>query len=236
MSMEPMEGLWNHGLTQETRTPQRDNPNQKMPHHPPSVFINCPFDKAYLTLLRPLVFTIPSLNLRPRFSLERADSGEIRLKKIIQLIKQSSFGIHDLSRCRASRAGEFYRMNMPLELGYDLGSKVFGGAKFSKKQVLILEQKRFSVQKAVSDLAGCDFKAHKNEPVEIVLRVRDWLVQSAKTKPTAANAIWRAFNEFMAWNYDDLKEKGWSKAHINSMAMNEMKDRMQNWLKKHPVA
>ena len=51
-----------------------------------NVFVNCPFDKRFLRLLRPLLFTIIYLKLIPRIALERTDSGESRLDTIVQLI------------------------------------------------------------------------------------------------------------------------------------------------------
>jgi hypothetical protein len=55
-----------------------------------NVFVNCPFDDKYLTLLRPLLFTIVYLGYRPRIASERSDSGENRLDKICELIQQSN--------------------------------------------------------------------------------------------------------------------------------------------------
>jgi hypothetical protein len=63
-----------------------------------SVFINCPFDNEYLPLLKPLLFILIKLGFNPRIALERSDSGEIRLNKILELIESSKFSIHDLSR------------------------------------------------------------------------------------------------------------------------------------------
>lgn len=200
-----------------------------------SVFINCPFDSEYLELFRPLVFTVLGLGLRPRFSLERADSGEVRIAKIVGLIKESSFGIHDLSRCIAKKRGEFYRMNMPLELGYDLGAKAFGGVNYQSKKILILQQQPYSVQRAVSDLAGCDCRAHYNDPRKIVAIVRDWLVQEARVPETGSTAIWYSFNDFTAWNYDDLTNLKWTNQDIIDMEMNELRNRMSRWLSKNPI-
>lgn len=39
-----------------------------------NVFINCPFDENYLPLLRPLLFTVIYLRLKPRIALEAIDS------------------------------------------------------------------------------------------------------------------------------------------------------------------
>ena len=88
-----------------------------------SVFINCPFDEDYHPLLRPLLFTILYLGFTPRIALERSDSGENRIDKISELIASSKYSIHDLSRLKARRAKEFYRMNMPFELGIDYGAR-----------------------------------------------------------------------------------------------------------------
>ncbi len=196
-----------------------------------SVFINCPFDTEYLGLFRPLVFTVLSLGLTPRFALERADFAELRLNKIIDLIRQSHFGIHDLSRCKASRKGEFYRLNMPLELGYDLGAKAYGGKRFTDKKILILEETPHSVRAAASDLAGCDGRAHNGRPEIMVKVVRDWLVLEAGTPEIAAAHIWSVFTTgFEKCNYDDLVAKSLSTDHIDDMEMPELAKRMAKWL------
>lgn len=90
-----------------------------------NVFVNCPFDEAYYPLLRPLLFTIIYVDLLPRIATERLDSGEARISKIIELIEESRYAIHDLSRIQAEAAGEFYRLNMPFELGIDVGCRLF---------------------------------------------------------------------------------------------------------------
>jgi hypothetical protein len=78
-----------------------------------NVFVNCPFDEAYLPLLRPILFVTLYLGLTPRIALENLDSGRPRIEKIIALIEQSKYAVHDLSRMQAERAGEYYRLNMP---------------------------------------------------------------------------------------------------------------------------
>lgn len=55
-----------------------------------SVFVNCPFDKDYIPLLRPLLFTILYLGLTPRIALERNDSGESRLDTIESKVDDNS--------------------------------------------------------------------------------------------------------------------------------------------------
>ena len=99
-----------------------------------NVFVNCPFDKGFRQLLLGVVFTIIYFGYKPRLSLERADSAENRIDKIIGLIKESRFGIHDLSRLVSRTEGEVYRMNMPFELGIDYGCKKLKGGKWQRKK------------------------------------------------------------------------------------------------------
>jgi hypothetical protein len=66
-----------------------------------NVFVNCPFDDDYRSLLIPIVFTVKYLGYQPRLSIERA--AETRIEKILGLIRVSKFGIHDLSRIVSSK-------------------------------------------------------------------------------------------------------------------------------------
>jgi hypothetical protein len=62
-----------------------------------NAFINCPYDAEYLPLLRLLVFTVLYAGLNPRLASERLNSGETRISKIVELIRESRYAIHDLS-------------------------------------------------------------------------------------------------------------------------------------------
>ncbi len=144
-----------------------------------NVFVNCPFDDAYKSLLGSIVFTIRVLGLSPRLALESSDSADVRLEKIIRLIQSSCYTIRDLSRCQAANVGEIARFNMPFELGIDFGCKRFKGRKWRQKKSLILEAERYRYQAAISDLAGVDIYAHANDPKTVMTSVRDWLTQEA---------------------------------------------------------
>lgn len=50
-----------------------------------NVFINCPFDPEYRPLLRAMLFTVIYCDLNPRIATEGADSGEVRIKKIVDI-------------------------------------------------------------------------------------------------------------------------------------------------------
>jgi hypothetical protein len=88
------------------------------------VFINCPFDRDYLSILEGLTFTIIDAGFAPRCALEDPDSGEVRLRRIQGIIETSRYSIHDISRVELSPT--FPRFNMPFELGLDLGCRRYG--------------------------------------------------------------------------------------------------------------
>lgn len=197
-----------------------------------NVFINCPFDDEYRTLLKPLLFTIRYCRLNPRIASERMDSGEIRFDKILEIIQDSKFSIHDLSRVKADEAGEYYRMNMPLEIGLDFGCKEFHpDPKYRQKKSLILEGERFSLHKALSDLSGADVKCHHNQAEKMVESVRSWLVEIDLQRVPGPNLIWDDFNFFNADLYSQFSKNGFKDAQIDRLPIPEFLDFMDYWLK-----
>jgi len=141
------------------------------------VFINCPFDPAYRTLLQPLLFTILYLDFAPLIC-ETESSGNIRVKKIIRLIRASKYSIHDISRNETVVAGDLPRFNMPYEMGLDIGCQTFTGIrKLKGKRCLILERDQYRYQQFISDISGQDIKSHNNDPEILIRKLRDDLVQ-----------------------------------------------------------
>lgn len=199
-----------------------------------NVFINCPFDDAYKSLLRPLVFTVKYLGYQPRIALERSNSRETRIDKIMELIQSSQFGIHDLSRCVAEKAGEHYRLNMPLELGIDYTcARLVPG--LQGKKILILEEQNYQLKPALSDLAGCDTEHHNAHPETLIKVVRDWIVQECEAVNQAASArIYSDFLDFMTYTHVNLSSQGWKHEHIDDIKLPELMKRMSDWLVHKP--
>jgi len=195
-----------------------------------NVFINCPFDDQYIPLLRSILFTIIYLGFTPRIALERFDSGETRINKIIDLIKASKFSIHDLSRIKASKKSEYFRLNMPFELGVDIGCRIFKDGQAKDKKCLILEKERYRYQKALSDLSNSDIKNHNNEPEEVIRQIRDWFVINELERADSGTIIWENFNEFMADFYLKREEEGFRKKDIQRMPMPEFISFINEWI------
>lgn len=194
------------------------------------VFVNCPFDQQYLPLLRPLLFTVIYLKLKPRIALEAMDAGQARLDKIVRLMADSKFGIHDLSRIESAKAGELSRLNMPFELGLDFGCRLFGSRLQKGKRCLVLEAEPYRYKAALSDLSGSDIENHGNEPYRVVGIVRNWLKNMYPMQAAGPTKIWNAFTDFMAQNYDDLKARGFSQRDIEALPVPELIECMEDWV------
>ena len=140
-----------------------------------NVFVNVPFDSKYARLANAIVFAIHDCGFVARSALEVVDSGQARVEKILDIIQQSKFGIHDISRAGIDRNTKLARFNMPLELGLFLGAKRYGSKRDRQKRCLILDRERYRYRSFCSDIAGQDIRAHNDRPREAIRAVRDWL-------------------------------------------------------------
>jgi hypothetical protein len=140
-----------------------------------SVFVNVPFDKKYTPVGDAIIFAINDCGFVVRSALEVEDSGQARVDKILDIIQQSKFGIHDISRAGIDRKTRLARFNMPLELGFFLGAKRYGDERNQEKRCLILDRSPFRYRSFCSDISGQDIRAHNDQPRDVIRAVRDWL-------------------------------------------------------------
>ncbi|WOK08413.1 hypothetical protein RT717_07150 [Imperialibacter roseus] len=169
-----------------------------------NVFINCPFDDKYFDLLRTLIFTIVYFGFNPRISLESSDSGLSRLEKIIKLIQESKYAVHDLSRLQAKSIDEYYRLNMPFELGIDYGLRRFN-PDFSDRRSVILETERYDYMKAISDINGFDIKSHDDIPEKLIECLRSWFSETVGLRDL--NSSDKIYSDFIDFNTDLYMKK-----------------------------
>src|SRR5215212_10013874 len=146
-----------------------------MPAYEVSVFLNVPFDRKYSRLSDAVIFAVHDCGFFSRSALELDDSGGTRVDKILDIIEQSKFGIHDISRAGIDRNTKLARFNMPLELGFFLGAKRYGATKHRQKRCLVLDRERYRYRNFCSDIAGQDIRAHADQPRAAIRAVRDWL-------------------------------------------------------------
>ncbi|WP_194362392.1 hypothetical protein [Alienimonas chondri] len=158
--------------------------------------MNCPFDADYDPLFEAILFCVFDCGFRPRCALEAVDSAAIRVEKILDLIGECRFGLHDISRTEPNAAG-LPRFNMPLELGMFLSARRFGPKKQREKVALILDVDPYRYQQFLSDLAGQDIAAHGGDPRRAVTVVRNWLRAQDTSRPVpGGKKIWERFELF----------------------------------------
>lgn len=153
------------------------------------VFLNVPFDPAYRAMFEAMVFAVAHCGFQPRCALEAADAGQVRVQKIAAIIRECRLGIHDISRTELDEISKLPRFNMPFELGLFLGAKWFGDDAQRRKNTLILDGDRYRYQRFISDIAGQDIKAHRNEPEVLIRAVRDWLRDLQPTRPMPSGGV-----------------------------------------------
>jgi hypothetical protein len=139
-----------------------------------NVFINCPYDEQYWPYLDAISFTLQACGFNPRCALETMDSGKGRIDRIYDIISESRFSIHDLSRVSLSPAG-LPRMNMPLELGIFLGARRYGGSSHGIKTCVVLDVDQYRYHRYISDVSGQDIHNYNSEISRLILILRQFL-------------------------------------------------------------
>lgn len=133
------------------------------------VFINVPYDKQFEGLYLAYLVGITMLGFSPRPAVA-LPNNKARLSKIIQLIDECAYSIHDLSRVQLSKSTGLPRFNMPIELGFALYRSLKGPEAHG---VFIFDSEPYRVQKAASDLNGFDIQNHKGTAKGVMTQLRD---------------------------------------------------------------
>ncbi len=170
------------------------------PGYEHSVFVNAPFDAEFLPLLHAILFTTHDAGFVARLAVEEVGGRELRLHRILRLIRESRLSIHDLSRVDSRNPAGLPRFNMPFECGLALGAIEFEKVRRNARQrnYLVLVAEPFQDQKTTSDLAGQDSSAHHNEIPRVIAAVRRFLsAQKPEGEETRGAAeIGRRFDSF----------------------------------------
>lgn len=163
-----------------------------------SVFVNAPFSADRRELFNAIVFSVQACGFVPKCSLEFDNAGQVRLEKIRDLIRDCQLGIHDISFMELD--GDVPRFNMPFELGLFLGAAHFAEGWAKRKACTILDTEQFRYQRALSDIAGQDIRAHGLDPQTALAEVRNWLSHHTRNAGSVIGAatIWRLYREFEA--------------------------------------
>ena len=163
-----------------------------------NVFVNCPFDKDYSRIFWAIVFAITHCGFYVRCALEEPDSIENRLFKIMSIISECKYSIHDISRVEIDTGTQLPRFNMPLELGVVLGARFFGSQDQKAKKCLILDAEPFRYRQSVSDIAGQDIGYHHNNKRKATTCVRNWLASNSGNRRLYSGS--GIYNDYLAFH------------------------------------
>lgn len=201
-----------------------------------NVFINCPFDNQYKPIFDALVFTIHDCGYIARCAKEVDDSGDVRITKIMRIINECKFGIHDISKADLDLATGLARFNMPLELGIFIGCHQFSVNKGhnKEKRSLIMDIELYRYRSFISDLSGQDIKSHDNNPGIAIQNVRDFLVTNSRRTSIAGS-------RYIIGRYDHFRTDlpticaGLHK-DITELTFIEFSDVVTGWISKYPIS
>jgi hypothetical protein len=150
----------------ELRPPQSDRRiAEDMPRHPKrnptakteSVFLNIPYDPPFENLYLAYIAGVSTFGLKPRAALEIPSSNR-RLDRILDLIQECEYSIHDLSRVELDRTSPSTpRFNMPFELGLTVALEKIA---IRGHAWVVCESTRFRLKKSLTDLDGTDPYIH----------------------------------------------------------------------------
>jgi len=174
-----------------------------------NVFINCPFDVDYNEIFNAILFATHRCGFILRCSKEYEDSSGIRIRNIIELIRQSKYSIHDLSRVTLDVTAKLPRFNMPLELGICMGALEFGTKKQKDNKYLVIESDRFRFKQFISDISGQDIRDHNNKTEDAIRVVRNWLSRKTTESIPSASIIISEFEKFNADLPELCEENQW---------------------------
>lgn len=121
------------------------------------VFLNVPYDIGFENLYLAYIAGLSAFGLIPRATLE-IPTSQRRLERILQLIEECAYSIHDLSRVQLDpRAPRVPRFNMPFELGLAVAQD----AGHRRDTWYVCETIPHRISKSLSDLDGTDVRIHR---------------------------------------------------------------------------
>lgn len=140
-------------------------------HH--QVFLNYPFDADFAPVASALNFAVVAAGQLPVCALDLTVPDKPRLGMLIEAISCCHYSIHDLSRAKGEGAGNFARMNMPLEMGLALYPAL--ASQHAEHRCAFFVGKPHDYKLFASDLAGLDAQCHHEDPNSAVALAYEWL-------------------------------------------------------------
>jgi len=198
------------------------------------IFINCPFDEQYEPTLRAVIFGVQANGFNPVCAKEKT-GGDTRLDKILSMIYDCGYGIHDISRVEIDTKTHYPRFNMAFELGLFIACRQFGTGDQQNKDYLILDTDSHNCTYSLSDIMCKDPMGHENNPELALHHVNDWLGQkrvykSGKERDYIGSKTIRDYYQEFLIDFPILCKDG--KADMNNVTHREYIYIAGKWLEK----
>jgi hypothetical protein len=178
-----------------------------------SVFLNIPYDPAFENLLLAYISAISAFGFTPRATLEIPFS-ERRLDRIVELIAESDYSVHDLSRVQLDKAApRTPRFNMPFELGVTVG---IGNPKHAW---VVCESRPHRIKKSLSDIDGTDAYIH-NGTIRGVFRELCKAFVRSRSQPTVPEMM--QIYRILRANFNSILRKAGATSPFNARVFRDL--------------
>jgi hypothetical protein len=137
------------------------------------VFLNYPFDQAYLPFAEALSFGVAAAGMVPVTALDLTVPDTGRLEMLVKAITSCHYSAHDLSRCRGEGPDNLTRMNMPIEMGMAMFHAL--STQRADHRCAFFVPNNYAYQQYASDLSGLDPLRYGEDPASLLAVVYEWL-------------------------------------------------------------
>jgi hypothetical protein len=181
-----------------------------------SVFLNIPYDAKFQNLLFAYIAGICAFGFAPRATLE-IPFGQRRLDRILSLIRQSRYSIHDLSRVQLDRnTPSTPRFNMPFELGLTVA---LGRSGYPNHSWIVCETVPHRIKKSLSDLDGTDAYIHSGRVTGVFRELGNAFVGSSR-QPTVTDMA--KIYRLLRAQFQSVLKKAGAKDAFNARVFKEL--------------
>ncbi len=121
-------------------------------------------------------------------------------------------------------------MNMPFELGLDMGRRRAPDPETNDKKFLIFEREPYELKRCLSDINGVDVAFHRNDYQLVFKRLREFLrVEAGRDLPMPAK-LKIDYDTFQGWMTEKKISEGHAENEALELSTQERLDEMFKWM------
>ena len=115
---------------------------------------------------------------------------------------------------------------MPFELGIDYGYRTSGNKAFATKRFLVLDERPYRLQRALSDINGWDPSAHEGKAETTLKIVRNWLSLETGAQLPGGDVLYGQSLIFDEWKYGQPEH---ARADVDGYSASDLVRAMTQW-------